>query len=192
MLEHTNSVAQTTVRVVNKSCFDLPEYKTENSIGMDLYFDINRMRNYEYLEAVRKYYSSVFVNDRIRKSYSEKEKKDVEYFMLNPGQTVLFPTGIFIEPLYKRLDCQIRPRSSMGMRHIIQPNSPGTVDPDYRGELLVPLRNIDIIGHEIFHGDRIAQFVISVSPIIVWEELKGEEDFTGTVRDKGSFGHTGR
>jgi dUTP pyrophosphatase len=108
---------------------------------------------------------------------------------LGPGERRLVPTGVAIE-LPPGHEGQVRPRSGLALRHGIgMVNAPGTVDPDYRGEVGVLLVNHGHEPFEIQRGERIAQLV--VAPFVRVEvELQG--DLSETGRGDGGFGSTGR
>ena len=108
--------------------------------------------------------------------------------VIRPGERCLIPTGLMIAlPLGYEL--QIRPRSGLALRHgMTLPNSPGTIDEDYRGEIQVILLNM---GHETFtveRGSRIAQAVLSPVSRARWEEVAELDE---TAREGGGFGSTG-
>ena len=106
-----------------------------------------------------------------------------------PGTVVSIPTGIRLEipPGYEG---QIRARSGLAARHAIGvPNAPGTIDPDYRGEVQVLLVNFGIRPYLVKRGDRIAQIVFSP---VTRASLEPVLELTETVRGEGGFGHTGR
>jgi dUTP pyrophosphatase len=109
--------------------------------------------------------------------------------VIAPGQRVLIPTGLAIA-LPPGYELQIRPRSGLALRNgIILPNSPGTIDEDYRGEIQVIVLNT---GDEPFHverGARIAQAVLAPVVHAGWEEVA---DLDVTSRNEGGFGSTGR
>ncbi len=108
---------------------------------------------------------------------------------LSPGDIFLVPTGfaMAVPPGY---EAQIRPRSGLAARHAIgMINAPGTIDPDYRGEVMVPLINLGRAPYTLRRGDRIAQMVIQRLPRVRIEEV---ETLDGTGRGSGGFGHTGR
>ncbi len=108
---------------------------------------------------------------------------------LKPLERKLIPTGIFIE-LPKNYEAQIRPRSGMAIKHgITCLNTPGTVDADYRGEVIVILINLSQEEQTINHGDRIAQMVIAKVEKIKWQTAT---KINTTKRSKGGFGHTGK
>ncbi|NPV13469.1 dUTP diphosphatase [candidate division WOR-3 bacterium] len=98
-------------------------------------------------------------------------------------------TGIAIE-LPHGIEGQVRARSGLALRHGIGVlNSPGTIDPDYRGEVKVILFNFSDVDFEIKPKDRIAQIVFSRTVEVEFEE---KHSLTPTKRGQGGFGHTGR
>lgn len=112
--------------------------------------------------------------------------------VLQPGERKLIPTGLFIE-LPEDCEAQIRPRSGLAMKHgITVLNSPGTIDPDYRGEIKVLLINLSQEPFEIQHGERIAQMVIAKFQQVKLDEVSSVEALSSTERGAGGFGHSGR
>jgi len=115
-----------------------------------------------------------------------------ENMILNPGERELVPTGLYLE-LPEDCEAQIRPRSGLAFKHgITVLNSPGTIDPDYRGEVKVLLINLSDQPFEIQHGERIAQMVISRFQQIAWQEVESVEELSNTERGAGGFGHSGK
>jgi dUTP pyrophosphatase len=109
-------------------------------------------------------------------------------FDLGPGETRAVATGIAME-LPAGLECQVRPRSGLALKHgITVPNSPGTIDPDYRGEVKVILTNLGSGPVRIARGDRIAQLVFARFEAPQVEEAG---DLAGSGRGDGGFGSTG-
>jgi dUTP pyrophosphatase len=107
---------------------------------------------------------------------------------LAPGAIALVPTGLTIE-VPPGFEMQVRPRSGLAAKHgITLPNSPATIDSDYRGEVRVIMQNLGPEPFVIERGMRIAQFVLSRVPRVAWVEA-GE--LTVTTRGTGGFGHTG-
>ncbi len=105
-----------------------------------------------------------------------------------PGGRLLVPTGISVA-LPPGHELQVRPRSGLALRHgLVLPNSPGTIDEDYRGELQVIVMNLGDTPFTIERGMRIAQAVLSPVVRIEWQEV---ETLDETVRAKGGFGSTG-
>jgi len=111
-----------------------------------------------------------------------------EPITIQPREIVAIPTGIAVEipPGYEG---QIRPRSGLGKLGLSIPNAPGTIDADYRGEILVLLVNLSKEPHTIHHGDRIAQLVIAPIVQATFHEV---EELSDTTRGSRGFGSTGR
>lgn len=115
-----------------------------------------------------------------------------EPMVLNPGERKLVPTGLYLE-LPENCEAQIRPRSGLAFKHgITVLNSPGTIDPDYRGEVKVLLINLSNEAFEIQNGERIAQMVISRFQQIEWQPVSSVEELSDTERGAGGFGHSGK
>ena len=105
-----------------------------------------------------------------------------------PGQRALVPTGLAIAvPAGHEL--QIRPRSGLALKHgIMLPNSPGTIDEDYRGEVQVIVLNGGDAPFIVERGMRIAQAVLAPVTRAAWREV---ETLPETPRGTGGFGSTG-
>jgi len=109
-------------------------------------------------------------------------------FTLDPMRRAVIPTGIRIE-IPVGYEAQIRPRSGLATRFGISvPNSPGTIDSDYRGPLGVALINLGSVPYTIRHGDRIAQMVVAP---VVQAQFQVVENLTETDRGTRGFGSTG-
>jgi dUTP pyrophosphatase len=107
---------------------------------------------------------------------------------LEPGGRAGVPTGWAME-LPPGYEGQVRPRSGLAAKHGISiPNAPGTIDSDYRGELVVLLVNLGREPHVIRPGDRIAQLVVAP---VVQAEIEEVDGLSDTTRGHGGFGHTG-
>ena len=112
-----------------------------------------------------------------------------QQMIMTPGQTVVIPTGIFIE-LSPGYEAQIRSRSGLAAKYsVVVLNSPGTIDPDYRGEIKVILANHSNSLYYIQPGDRIAQMVIAKYEQVIFEEV---EELSQTERGRGGLGSTGQ
>ena len=97
-------------------------------------------------------------------------------------------TNLAIE-LPPNLEAQVRPRSGLALHHgITLPNTPGTIDADYRGEIMVIMANIGKEPFTIRRGERIAQLVVSPVVHVRWVE---SDALSGTARGAGGFGHSG-
>jgi dUTP pyrophosphatase len=111
-----------------------------------------------------------------------------ESVTLQPLERRLIPTGLYIS-LPEGFEAQIRPRSGMAFkRGITLVNTPGTIDHDYRGEIMLPVINLSPEAVTIQDGERIAQMVIARYERIEWQLT---EELETTARAEGGFGHTG-
>ncbi len=107
---------------------------------------------------------------------------------LEAGERVLVPTGLSLE-IPQGYEVQMRPRSGLALKYgITLPNSPGTIDSDYRGPLGVIVLNAGQEPFEITHGMRIAQMV--VAPVVT-AEFTLDQELSETSRGSGGFGSTG-
>ncbi len=108
---------------------------------------------------------------------------------LKPFERKLIPTGLFVE-IPQGFEIQVRPRSGLALKHgVTVLNSPGTIDSDFRGELMILLINL---GDEIYHielGERIAQLVIASVITIEWESIN---TLSETDRGTGGYGSSGK
>ena len=112
-----------------------------------------------------------------------------EEIVLEPFDRCLIPTGLFIE-LPFGYEAQVRPRSGLAIKKgITVLNSPGTIDADYRGEIMVILINLSTEKFVVRHGERIAQIVVAAHETVNWEKVEFLEE---TTRGEGGFGHTGK
>ena len=113
--------------------------------------------------------------------------RSVEEATIHHGETRAVATGLSIE-LPPGYEAQIRPRSGLAFKHSLTiPNSPGTIDPAYRGEIKVILHNLGQNPFVIQPGDRIAQMVIAKYEPIAWSE----DELSETTRGEGGFGSSG-
>jgi dUTP pyrophosphatase len=108
--------------------------------------------------------------------------------VIPPGGRALIPTGLAIA-LPPGFELQIRPRSGLALRHgIVLPNSPGTIDEDYRGEIQVIVLNAGDAAFTVERGMRIAQAVLAPVVRADWREAT---ELEATERAAGGFGSTG-
>lgn len=108
--------------------------------------------------------------------------------VLDVGAIKAIPTGIAIA-IPEGFEGQVRPRSGLAFKHGISIiNSPGTIDADYRGEIMVALINLGGEPYTVRRGDRIAQLVIQK---VYQASLEVVEALDETERNEGGFGHTG-
>ena len=108
--------------------------------------------------------------------------------VLQPMERRLIPTGLHIA-LPAGFEAQVRPRSGLALKHgLTVLNSPGTVDADYRGEIMVLLINLSSTPFTVNDGERIAQMVIARHEQATFVEV---EELDETERGEGGYGHTG-
>ncbi|WP_299194456.1 dUTP diphosphatase [uncultured Erythrobacter sp.] len=107
---------------------------------------------------------------------------------LKPGARYPVATGLALA-IPHGYEIQVRPRSGLALKHgITVPNTPGTIDSDYRGELKVILINHGDADFVIARGDRVAQLVLAPVVQAAWDEV---EELDATERGAGGFGSTG-
>jgi dUTP pyrophosphatase len=107
---------------------------------------------------------------------------------LAPMERRLFRTGFAIA-VPEGFECQIRPRSGLALRHgVTLPNTPATIDSDYRGELMIALVNLGADRFEVIRGMRIAQLVIAR---VEHATFRSVVELPETGRGSGGFGSTG-
>jgi len=108
--------------------------------------------------------------------------------VVEAGGIALVPTGLEVA-IPDGFEGQVRPRSGLAVRHGISlPNTPATIDSDYRGEIRVPVINLGREAFRLTRGMRIAQLVIAPVARIAWDEVR---ELPGTARAGGGFGHSG-
>jgi dUTP pyrophosphatase len=111
-----------------------------------------------------------------------------EAVTLRPGEIRLVGTGLVME-LPEGVECQVRPRSGLALRHgITLPNSPGTIDPDYRGEVRIIMQNLGSEAVTLRRGERIAQLVFSRFEV---PAIAQADELSATERGDAGFGSTG-
>jgi dUTP diphosphatase len=108
--------------------------------------------------------------------------------LVEPGSIVLVPTGLEVA-IPDGFEGQVRPRSGLAVKHGISlPNTPATIDADYRGEIRVPLINLGREAFRVSRGMRIAQLVVAPVVRVSWNEVS---DLPATDRAGKGFGHSG-
>lgn len=191
------------IQIINKSQWELPQYATPFSAGLDLRGDFSRIKLVDNkpekfffnadvvgIGLVENPNSNTEIVDKEGNPTEEKPKtipvaKTIE---IKPGGRCLIPTGLFIA-LPEGYEAQVRPRSGLALKQgITVLNSPGTIDADYRGEIGVILINNSSETVRLNDGERIAQLVIAKHEQAEWDEV---EELTDTDRGEGGFGHSG-
>ena len=108
--------------------------------------------------------------------------------VLASGQIALIPTGLEIA-IPDGFEGQVRPRSGLAVKHGISlPNTPATIDADYRGEIRVPLINLGSEPFPVTRGMRIAQLIVAPVMRVAWDEVV---ELPATPRAARGFGHSG-
>ena len=108
---------------------------------------------------------------------------------IDPGKTVMIPTGIAVA-IPKNYEIQIRPRSGLAAKKGISVlNTPGTVDSDYRGEIIIILINLSKKSFVVKSGDRVAQMILCP---VAKGKLQVVKNLPKTLRGKRGFGSTGK
>lgn len=111
-----------------------------------------------------------------------------EDVVIAPGARHAVATGLAVA-IPAGYEIQVRPRSGLALKHgITVPNTPGTIDSDYRGELKVILINLGTEPFTIQRGDRVAQLVLAPVVQAAWDEVA---ELDATERGAGGFGSTG-
>lgn len=138
---------------------------------------------------IKRVHEAAQIPTRANESDAGLDLYAIENTVIEAGDVALIPTGIQIE-LPKGTEAQVRPRSGLALKHAVTVlNSPGTIDEGYRGEVKVILINHGKVAFQIEKGMRIAQMVVaSVLPIRPVEV----EELSGTARDVGGFGSSGK
>ncbi len=108
--------------------------------------------------------------------------------VIEPGGIVLVPTGLEVA-IPSGFEGQVRPRSGLAVKHGISlPNTPATIDADYRGEIRVPLINLGREAFRVSRGMRIAQLIVAPVVRVTWDEVA---ELPATDRAGRGFGHSG-
>ncbi len=111
-----------------------------------------------------------------------------EPVVIKPGTFETISTGVAVE-IPAGYELQIRPRSGLAFKHRVLPvNAIGTIDADYRGEMMVGLLNSGTVDFVVEPGMRIAQGVVAKHETVEWEEVS---ELSDTERSQGGFGSTG-
>lgn len=172
LFNHNFNNMATTVNVINLSNNSLPKYETKGAAGMDIRADFSRVTT----ENPLKFYAG--------SGYFDFEKKMLR---IDSMARVLIPTGLKVG-LPKGMEMQIRPRSGMALKKgLTVINTPGTVDEDYRGEVGVPVINLNTEPIWIEHSERICQAVFNKYETIEWNLVDTLDE---TERGEGGFGST--
>jgi dUTP pyrophosphatase len=169
---------------------DLPAYQTEGAAGFDfracLYRTIYRVRGIKkepFVYDIKENHYRKF--DNIDENIIDKDIKPS--VLILPDETLLLPTGFKVSFCKWRV-LKLFIRSSLSIQGLVLANSVGIIDSDYRGEVMMAIKNVSNVTHTINHGDRVVQSIL--------EELIRPKLVEGTTeqtdRGQGGFGSTGR
>lgn len=155
--------------------FDVPEYASESSAGVDIRADLFGIKE-KFLDHA---------------NIVRKEDGTIDFLILHPGGQFLCPTGIHTS-MDGAYEVEIRPRSGLALKkRITVTNSPGTIDADYKDEWGIILANEGNEDLLVYQGDRIAQAVFSLVVRPEFDKVDSVEDLSGSDRG-GGFGHSGK
>lgn len=110
---------------------------------------------------------------------------------IRPGETIIIKTGLHVKIPFG-YEIQVRPRSGLSNKTKMRiANSPGTIDSNYTGEICIIADNIGEDNIKFNMGERIAQLVLAVVPVMVWDEVSSEAELGETNRGSDGFGSSG-
>ncbi len=123
--------------------------------------------------------------------YACLEDVNIKKIIIRPGETVKIKTGISIEIKEKNVGGFVFARSGLATNYGIVPaNCVGVIDNDYRGEIIVPLKNCSNLDYEVFDQERIAQIIFL--PTVIFDDVVITDDLSHSERGFGGFGSTGK
>lgn len=157
---------------------ECPKFETQGAVGMDL--RVNKI--------IKAFKGDVEVEteklDRMKEGFSQRK-----FIKLRPFERILFGTGVSAE-IPEELELQVRVRSSAALKKGLQVlNAPGTIDPDYRGEIGVIIQNTNAFLTTVELGERLVQIVPKKREVPAIEII---EELSSTERGSGGFGSTGK
>lgn len=156
----------------------IPSYQTEGASGFDL-----------QANSIKAVYDGTKTAEEDKLQILQDKFHDKGFINLRPGERITFGTGLQLADMNPNYEIQIRSRSSVaGKRGLFVSNQPGTIDADYRGEIMVSIFNSTNYLNAIRKKERIAQAVIQKVEKL---KLNITEDVTETERGEGGFGSTG-
>jgi len=183
------------LKIFNESQFELPEYKTEQASGMDMRAWLSKFNSEnieEFLENNTKGEVIVTYNTDKTVMVDTVAAHPVESIILNPGATVIIPSGIHVE-LPDTHELVLRPKSGQSFKkRFTLMNSPATIDSDYIGDIATIVGNLTPFPIPIFDGERVCQMIIQEkAEQVEWESVRNLSDLKTTIRGEKGFGSTG-
>ena len=178
------------IKVYNAGSNELPAESTPFSAAKDIRVNIKLVNSSliygGYITSVGKDVQTGYDNpDDI------EEEANKLALILHPNGRALIPSGLYMEiPNGYSLD--VRPRSGLALKYGIEiVNSPGLIDPDYRGDVGIIIKNGGNKTIIIVDGERVAQVKLVKDVPFEWESVESKENLLPTVRGEGGFNHTG-
>lgn len=167
------------IKIKNISNNPLPEYATSGAAAMDIRADLSR------LSANKNDIKSYGIINK----YGNNDDEHVKAIIIYSNSRVLIPTGLFVE-IPEGYQISIRSRSGIAFKEgLIITNGVGTIDSDYRGEIMIGLANISSEPQVIIDGERIAQMLLEKVNLITFVEVN---ELSDTDRGVNGFGSTGK
>jgi dUTP pyrophosphatase len=164
-----------------------------NNISLIKFTGVEGVKNPENFVPERKSDGAVGYDIKAARVLDKITRAEIGIFPveIKPNKTALIGIGV-VMAIPEGIDCEVRPRSGLATKYDINlANAPGTVDPDYRGEVACALRNNGNKSFTVNYGDRIGQLIFT--PIFLPEFLlvNSIADMPITARKSGGFGSTG-
>lgn len=160
----------------------------------EFHLNLDFVKAHSFLQEIKMKVKIKLMNEGTVPVYKTEGSSGADVFangdvLIKPNEVKLIPLGFAVE-IPKGYEMQIRPRSGLSNKHkLLMPNSFGTIDSDYRGEVMAPFINLDSETYEIKKGDRIAQAVIAP---VIQVEFEESNELSETARGSGGFGSTGK
>ncbi len=166
------------IKIIAKDGVEIPQQGSEKAVGYDIVAN-NIITAYKGAQEVDKEKL-----ERIRAGFER-----AGYIKLRPFERVLFGSGLILADMSDGLELQVRPRSGIALkRGLTVLNTPGTIDPDYRGEIGIIVCNVTPFLSHIDKNERIAQLVPKTTIVVPITETT---ESSSTTRGAGGFGSTG-
>ncbi len=189
-LEHSNVIPSQYVQVVD----DITSTAANKTINMPTVFPVNIQRipvkvlNLSDNELPK--YSHEYGDSGMDVRAFIGEDVPRREIYIYPHEIVTVKTGLHVEIPFG-YEIQLRPRSGLGKLYVNLANCIGTIDSNYRGEIMLMMHNFGVDRFIVEHGDRIGQLVLCPVLHMEWREVNSIDDLNSTERGHGGFGHTG-
>lgn len=178
------------VKVFNTGTNQLPAESTPFSAAKDIRANLKLVSNKFIFDG---FLTTVTLNSEtgLYENAEMSTENDKLGLVLYPGGRALIPSGLFME-IPDGYSMDVRPRSGLALKYGMEiVNSPGLIDPDYRGDVGIIIKNGGTKTILIVDGERVAQIKLVKDIPFEWESVESKEDLIPTVRGEGGFNHTG-